>query len=163
MEKTPDTSAQQPPLDGSPSRTTLPADQISVSEGGSDTTTSQLVSEGEESVSDLDLNTRVLCPDGNCIGVIGPDQRCKECGTLLEPGDASSSASAALAAPNLAASNLAALPPALDSAETGPDEGALDFSSRTLCSDGACIGLVGSDGRCKECGKPYAEDPELQE
>ena len=23
---------------------------------------------------------RRLCPDGNCIGVIGPDGRCKECG-----------------------------------------------------------------------------------
>ena len=27
---------------------------------------------------------RRLCPDGNCIGVIGPDGRCKECGRLDE-------------------------------------------------------------------------------
>ena len=30
-----------------------------------------------------------------------------------------------------------------------------DFSSRVLCSDGTCIGVIGSDGKCKECGKPY--------
>jgi hypothetical protein len=30
-----------------------------------------------------------------------------------------------------------------------------DFSNRTLCSDGTCIGVIGPDGRCKECGKPY--------
>jgi hypothetical protein len=29
------------------------------------------------------------------------------------------------------------------------------FENRVLCSDGRCIGVVGSDGRCKECGKPY--------
>ena len=25
---------------------------------------------------------------------------------------------------------------------------------RILCSDGNCIGVIGSDGLCKECGKP---------
>jgi uncharacterized RDD family membrane protein YckC len=30
-----------------------------------------------------------------------------------------------------------------------------DFSSRVLCSDGTCIGVIGSDGKCKECGKPF--------
>jgi len=29
------------------------------------------------------------------------------------------------------------------------------FSDRILCSDGTCIGVIGPDGRCKECGKPY--------
>ena len=31
-----------------------------------------------------------------------------------------------------------------------------EWESRRLCSDGNCIGVVGPDGRCKECGKPYA-------
>ena len=30
-----------------------------------------------------------------------------------------------------------------------------DWESRTLCSDENCIGVIGPDGRCKECGKPY--------
>ncbi|MBF0495154.1 MAG: zinc ribbon domain-containing protein [Deltaproteobacteria bacterium] len=29
-----------------------------------------------------------------------------------------------------------------------------DFSSRVLCSDGNCIGIIGPDGKCSECGKP---------
>ncbi len=31
-------------------------------------------------ISDAEWENRRLCPDGNCIGVIGPDGRCKECG-----------------------------------------------------------------------------------
>ena len=30
-----------------------------------------------------------------------------------------------------------------------------DFSNRVLCSDGSCIGVIGPDGKCRECGKPY--------
>lgn len=40
------------------------------------------------------------------------------------------------------------------------DEGPIDFDNRKLCSDGTCIGVIGSDGRCKECGKPYSGEPE---
>ena len=41
-----------------------------------------------------------------------------------------------------------------------------DFSKRTACSDGNCIGIIGPDGKCTECGKPYgaaAEDEEEKE
>jgi len=30
------------------------------------------------------------------------------------------------------------------------------WEDRVLCSDETCIGVIGPDGRCKECGKPYA-------
>lgn len=33
-----------------------------------------------------------------------------------------------------------------------------DFSTRVLCSDGACIGVINEKGVCKICGKPYAPD-----
>ena len=37
-----------------------------------------------------------------------------------------------------------------------PDaDGDIDWENRTLCSDESCIGVIGSDGRCKECGLPY--------
>lgn len=42
-----------------------------------------------------------------------------------------------------------------------PVKGGDDWDSRILCSDGTCIGIIGPDGKCKECGKPYrpgAED-----
>lgn len=28
-----------------------------------------------------------------------------------------------------------------------------EFDNRILCHDGSCIGVIGSDGRCKVCGK----------
>ena len=31
--------------------------------------------------------------------------------------------------------------------------GGVDWENRTLCSDGNCIGVIGPDGKCKECGK----------
>lgn len=31
----------------------------------------------------------------------------------------------------------------------------IDFSSRILCSDGTCIGVIDEKGICKVCGKPY--------
>ena len=30
-----------------------------------------------------------------------------------------------------------------------------DWEKRILCSDEACIGIIGPDGKCKECGKVY--------
>lgn len=32
-----------------------------------------------------------------------------------------------------------------------------DPAARALCPDGACVGLIGADGRCGECGR--AGDP----
>ena len=31
----------------------------------------------------------------------------------------------------------------------------IEWENRRLCSDGNCIGVIGPDGRCKVCGKPY--------
>jgi len=28
------------------------------------------------------------------------------------------------------------------------------WEERRLCSDESCIGVIGPDGRCKECGRP---------
>jgi hypothetical protein len=34
----------------------------------------------------------------------------------------------------------------------------LEWEQRTLCSDESCIGVIGPDGLCKECGKPYESE-----
>jgi hypothetical protein len=52
----------------------------------------------------------------------------------------------------------------LEMTVTAPDareegEESVDFSRRTLCSDGNCIGVINSDGVCKVCGKPYTGEP----
>ncbi len=41
-----------------------------------------------------------------------------------------------------------------------PPEVEGDFSKRTACSDGMCLGVIGPDGKCSECGKPYSGPPQ---
>ena len=87
---------------------------------------------------------RVLCSDESCIGVIGPDGRCKECGKpCIESPAAEMDAAQSDSVP-----------------QEDPDEQPApqfddSWENRTLCSDESCIGVIGPDGRCKECGKAY--------
>jgi hypothetical protein len=122
---------------------------------------------------------RQLCPDGDCIGLIGPEGRCKECGreaepaaadaTEPEPGDADPGDDPAAEADGEGADpegdgdeGEAAdgeKPAAAESEPKAPASAAHDpesdeFVLRELCPNGSCIGLVGPDGRCKECGEP---------
>jgi hypothetical protein len=94
---------------------------------------------------------RRLCSDETCIGVIGPDGRCKECGRPHDPG---AIPDASVPAPAPAAAEADPLPVAAGGAESAETDA--EWSSRRLCSDGNCIGVIGPDGRCRECGKPYA-------
>ena len=36
----------------------------------------------------------------------------------------------------------------------------VDFSERTLCSDGNCIGVINEQRVCNICGKPYSGEPQ---
>lgn len=101
----------------------------------------------------LDLDSRLLCSDGACIGVIGDDAQCKECGKPYEgdvPAPAAPAPAVAAAADHRAAE--AADDDGDDDGDDG-DDGAAEWSDRELCSDGSCIGVIGANGRCKECGK----------
>ena len=107
--------------------------------------------------SDSDWDNRILCSDDNCIGVIGPDGHCKECGKKYE-GTLPETIVADTESQSEGEDELRAdadmdAQPSVDTAlqeETEAD----DWVSRQLCSDGNCIGVIGPDGRCKECGKP---------
>ena len=108
--------------------------------------------------TDLEWQQRVLCSDGNCIGVIGSDGHCKECGkeyegSLAEAGLPENEESSA--AENFIEEN--SLEKEAPSPDDMPHEAAEqdDWQNRVLCSDGNCIGVIGPDGRCKECGKPF--------
>jgi hypothetical protein len=115
---------------------------------------------GEETASAADWDNRRLCSDGNCIGVIGPDGRCTECG---KPGADRPVGPAAGSEP-VSGPEPAAGDPADGAGDSLPQKalpveapaGADDWDSRRLCSDDNCIGVIGPDGRCQECGKPYA-------
>ena len=157
---------------------------------------------------DVDWESRVLCSDGNCIGVIGPDGRCRECGKRFEENpDRTSSmeepkeeaeeekkepkeeAEEEKKEPKEEAGKEKEEEPWEDSEDafiekiledetktssddifseteamedteksenqTGPDS---EWEHRKLCSDGNCIGVIGPDGLCKECGKPFNEE-----
>lgn len=80
---------------------------------------------------------RQLCADGNCLGVV-VDGRCNVCG-LGAAGEP---------APGSDAAEMIA-----EGGHTDGADGAFDDDDRKLCSDGACTGLIGSDGKCKECGR----------
>lgn len=120
-------------------------------------------SSDSDRIRDDEWENRVLCPDGNCIGVIGPDGRCTECGLVY---DASQPSEDAAVEPEESVPEEAREPVHDDSPVN--DEGASetmveedefihdsDWADRTLCSDGNCIGVIGPDGCCKECGKEY--------
>jgi hypothetical protein len=72
----------------------------------------------------------ILCPQ--CGGkVVRLGAYCYECGAALE-----------------------------NNAEKSAESDELDLSTRILCSDESCIGVVNEQGVCKVCGKPYT--PESQ-
>ena len=113
----------------------------------------------QKTQADIDWENRTLCSDESCIGVIGTDGRCMECnrpyeGTLPEGFDEAPDApeQGAAAQPEEASA------PPVQEAQADPvpilSDGD-DWDSRTLCSDESCIGVIGADGRCMECGKPY--------
>jgi hypothetical protein len=103
--------------------------------------------------TDIEWEHRILCSDGNCIGVIGPDGRCKECGKEYE-GTLAEDHFSEEEEPSPVESSFEKEDPSL---EDMPHEAAEneDWQDRVLCSDGNCIGVIGPDGRCKECGKPF--------
>jgi hypothetical protein len=106
-----------------------------------------------KSQADIEWEQRKLCRDESCIGVIGPDGRCKECGLPFEEGPSDEIESEAFT------ENLKETETEEDEAvaENGEEKSDLDleWEQRKLCSDEGCIGVIGPDGRCKECGKPY--------
>ena len=92
----------------------------------------------------FDEESRALCPDGSCTGLIGPDGRCKVCGAQGE-----------LPTPYRSGQPVPLLderPAPLLAAVESESEGDFD-DDRQLCPDGACTGLLGEDGRCKVCGR----------
>ncbi len=114
--------------------------------------------EDQTSQTDIEWENRILCSDGNCIGVIGPDGCCKECGHRYEgdlPAELQENEVSTETAPP------ETVTPPEETAKTEPLEAPSsqtndeEWENRRLCIDGNCIGVIGPDGRCKECGRPY--------
>ena len=99
-----------------------------------------------------DWDQRQLCPDGSCVGVIGPDGTCKVCGRAAPNwGEERTRGLQPEAEPEAAAEPEEERPPRGEPISTDPEWG-----SRKLCPDGGCIGVLGDDGKCKVCGRSAA-------
>jgi hypothetical protein len=126
----------------------------------------------DDDEEEIDWENRILCSDGNCIGVIGPDGRCNVCGKPFEgnsleiceeenfPEDSQDDFAEELLTdenePSFSDEN-SSQPDIVEEMEEPEDTTDLDleWQQRRLCSDGNCIGVIGPDGRCKVCGKPW--------
>jgi hypothetical protein len=100
-----------------------------------------------------DWEARTLCSNESCIGVIGLDGKCTECGKSYD-GTLNKATPCADGAPGGTDVN------ALPDQEITKDSASVDIVSdeewekRVLCGDESCIGVIGHDGKCTECGKP---------
>jgi hypothetical protein len=125
----------------------------------------------------FDLDSRIPCIDDACTGVLDANGRCGTCGRQATPEERAATGAAASASAGSGA-DLDAADDADDGGEraassgyTGGDgeddddspgdaDGAGDAAAagsdfdpdRRLCPDGACIGVIGPDNRCKVCG-----------
>jgi hypothetical protein len=93
------------------------------------------MTDAETEDAPFDPTSRKLCPDGACVGVIGADGVCPVCGRT-EAQAASGEPAAGGASPDLEA-----------------DAGGGFDTTRRLCDDGSCVGVVGDDGVCRVCGR----------
>lgn len=91
-----------------------------------------------------DWEKRTLCSDEACVGVIGLDGKCKECGRPYEDKLPERHSTSSVQAAPIEEQK----PVSADEADSDND-----WEKRILCSDESCIGVIGPDGRCKECGK----------
>ena len=93
---------------------------------------------------------RRLCPDGSCVGVLGPDGRCSVCQRPAGAAGESSVEAPAEAWAEVAdeAAGDDARAPAMGDGTTARFD-----PSRRLCDDGSCVGVVGADGICGTCGQ----------
>jgi hypothetical protein len=89
---------------------------------------------------------RELCADGACIGLVGEDGRCKECG---RPGEGARPPYRGRGAEPVVPDPPGYTGPPLEPEVAGDQP-------RELCPDGSCIGLIGADRRCRLCGHPAA-------
>lgn len=116
----------------------------------------------------MDWEHRLLCSDGGCIGIIGMDGRCKECGKMFKgklPENFGVKSEAEIKKSDLKKMNQGNLLDTENNVESqgkeaGDEQEEIDsnWENRILCEDETCIGVVGPDGKCNECGKPYEKN-----
>jgi len=99
--------------------------------------------------SEFNLEERILCEDGACIGLVGRDGRCRVCG-LTYSGDLS----AFDGQRETSTEDSAARAEVTSQSEmVVGDDDSVDVNDRICCPDDTCIGIIGANGRCGTCGR----------
>lgn len=98
---------------------------------------------------------RELCIDGACVGLIAPDGRCKLCGLAAREGTPYREIAGTPPDERVAdAADADDVDDALDASDANGQAHAAsgdEWADRRLCPDGACVGVIGPDGRCTIC------------
>jgi hypothetical protein len=97
-------------------------------------------------------SARRLCADGSCIGLVGPDGRCKVC--RRTPAEAAGGAPRWTDGTSIAAAASGTAERA--AADDAPAAQNPEAATRVACPDAGCSGAIGPDGRCDVCGKAAA-------
>ncbi len=113
--------------------------------------------ETKEIMTDVEWENRRLCSNGNCIGVIGIDGCCNVCGKPFAGKLPKADMPEPVTDPSPVVSHETSPAPNDEkpSADASNEDTDVEWKNRRLCSDGNCIGVIGIDGCCKVCGKPY--------
>jgi len=117
---------------------------------------------GSKTQADIEWEKRTLCSDETCIGTIGLNGKCRVCGKTLgavnkqetPDQEAPLQESTQEDTPQSEVHTKDDITEKIEVEEEegiGPGDG--DWENRILCSDEGCIGVIGPDGKCKECGK----------
>jgi hypothetical protein len=104
----------------------------------------------------FDPTRRKLCADGACVGVIGDDDRCGECGRTEAEAEAGAERTSPGDGPGAdeRGSDAGVIDVDIGVVELGvPGSAGFDPTKRRLCDDGGCVGVVGDDGLCRVCGR----------
>lgn len=116
--------------------------------------------QGGDGGADEKLSDRIACSDLSCVGTIGEDGTCRYCGAAYD-GELPTA---------VGGENVVELPEdaSADAGDDDPEGHDLDrdahevdldsderyWRERRLCPDGSCIGVIGPDKVCTECGRP---------
>lgn len=123
-----------------------------------------------------DWDHRQLCPDGSCVGLIGADGTCKVCGRAAPNWGDERKRGMVEADAHDGEADDDEDDDHEDDEEYEDDDGDGDgdgdadeddsgsisaeadgdWSKRSLCPDGACVGLIGDNGACNVCGRSAA-------
>ena len=101
----------------------------------------------------FDARTRRLCPDGACVGLMGPDGRCALCGAEDTKNPVPGLGAEAFRG-GCTTDEPAEAKGVKQDVARGDD--AFD-AGRKLCSDGSCLGVIGAQGVCGICGRGGAD------